>query len=128
MRGTGIALRTQGDTQVIVRLFEIRLQLDRPPEGRDRAGCVAIGFEFFAEVTLCLRIIGIDFDGFAELGEGASVIALAAQRHAQQRVRPCVPGIQAKGATKLSRRARQIAELAFGQSQLQMHFGGGLRL
>src|ERR1700674_2238141 len=42
--GTGLALGTQRDTKVIVRLFEIRLQLDRPPEGRALLNRVALAF------------------------------------------------------------------------------------
>ena len=43
-RRAGFALSAQSDTQAVVRLFEIRLQLDRPPERRDCASRVAAGF------------------------------------------------------------------------------------
>ena len=61
-----------------------------------------------------LRIIGIDFDRFAELGKRTSVIPLAAECYAQQRVRPCKLGIKAEGAAKLGRGGCQIAKLSFG--------------
>ena len=95
-----------------------QIQLYRSPEGSDCAGCVAAGFELHAQVILRLWIFGIDFDGFAELGEGTRVIALTAQRHSEQRVRRCELGIKSEGATKLSRSAIQIAELSLGQPQL----------
>src|ERR1700674_6129029 len=41
LRGASFALSTQSDTEAVVRLFKIRLQLDRPPERCGRAGCVA---------------------------------------------------------------------------------------
>src|SRR2546430_3634190 len=111
-RATGCGLGTQGDPQVMGRLFEVRLQRGRPPERRDGAGRVAVGFELLAEVTLRLRIFGIDFDRLAELDEGSRAIALAAQCYAQQRVRPCQAGIKAQGAAKLGRGGVQIAELS----------------
>src|SRR4029077_19869026 len=116
-RRAGFALSAQSDTQTVVRLFEIRLQLDCSPERCGCAGYVAAGFELHAQVILCLWILGIEFDSFAELGEGARVIALTAQRHSQQRVRPRELGIKSEGAAKLSRSAIQIAELSLGQPQ-----------
>ena len=58
--------------------FDVMAALYRSPEGSDCAGCVAAGFELHAQVILRLWIFGIDFDGFAELGEGTRVIALTA--------------------------------------------------
>src|SRR5205814_2984305 len=92
-----------------------------PPKCRDRVRGVAASFELHAEVILRLWIFGIEVDGFAELGEGARVITLAAQRHTQQRVGRRIAGMKTEGAAKLGRGTLQIAELSLGQPQLKMH-------
>src|SRR5260370_27906852 len=107
--GVGLALVAQRKPQVVMRFFEIGLQLDGALERRDGASRVAAGFEFLPKIELCSGIVGIDGYRFAELRKGASVIALSTQGHAQQHVCRCKLRIQLEGATKLSRSTREIA-------------------
>jgi len=80
LRGAGFALSTQSDTQAVVRLFEIRFQFDRSPKRRDCAAALPSALSSMPRLY-CASGSWIDFDSSTEFGEGASVIALAAQRH-----------------------------------------------
>src|SRR5260370_9309737 len=49
LRGDCLALSAQGDTQVVARLFEVRLQFDAPPKSSDPAARVAVALELHAD-------------------------------------------------------------------------------
>src|SRR5256885_9143437 len=59
----------------------------------------------------------------SELGEGGGVVALAAQGHAEKHVRGGESGLEAEGLAKFSGGGIEIAELAFGEAELEMNVG-----
>jgi hypothetical protein len=75
--GVRLASGAQRKTQVVVSIFEIRVQPDGALEGGDSASQVAAGFQFLAKIELCWGIVAIDAYCFAELRKGGSVIALS---------------------------------------------------
>ena len=54
--------------------FRIQASARWPSERGNRAGQIAAGFQFHAQVVLCFGIVRIDFHRFAKLGEGAAVV------------------------------------------------------
>src|SRR6267154_2463664 len=90
----GLSLRAQRNSQVVVRIFKVGLQLDRLLKGCDSARVVSAGFKLLAKVVLCFRIFWVDLARLAKLSECAGMIALTTQRNAHHEVRGRETGIR----------------------------------
>src|SRR5882724_3516731 len=101
-------------------LFEIRLQCDRSLKRYHRSGRIATRFQFHAQVALSFGILWIDFNGSAELREGASMAALTAQCHTEEPVGRGKPRVKTERLTKFSRGLVQVAELSLDNPQFEI--------
>src|ERR1700739_1499927 len=92
--GLGIlALRAQGNPQVVMCLLKIRLQLDGPPKSSDRPRFIVLRLQLFAQIELRVGIAGSKFSRFSELRERTGVIPLPAKNYTQHQVSVRVPWI-----------------------------------
>ena len=110
----------QRDAEIVVRLFEIGLELHRLLESGDGPVQILGATESFAQVVLGVRVARVKAHGFAKLLERSRLVAQAAQGNAEPGMRRGVRRFELDSAAKLRRSLVQIAQLAERQPEMEV--------